>query len=209
MPTASSNQIRRNAARITTMIAIRYPVLFTFLIINSHRRPVPSSRTPATTKSESFQFTSSVNCIAINGMSNRNITVSTMPISLLFFIMINFLLHPPGIFRCRNYSINTCRGRHRNLRGLCNFVNNISIYSYSSLPQLPPPDRAAGKSSLLSLCSSSLWVKIRSSLFDSFLPGLSGKRIDIYILIPFTCKIHYIIIFGSIFAFQPESSLTS
>lgn len=107
MPTASSNQIRRNAARITTMIAIRYPVLFTFLIINSHRRPVPSSKTPATTKSESFQFTSSVNCIAINGMSNRNITVSTMPISLLFFIIINFLSHPPGILPRSNYIIIT------------------------------------------------------------------------------------------------------
>jgi hypothetical protein len=33
-----------------------------------------------------------VNCIAINGKSNRNATVSRMSLSLLFFIIINFLI---------------------------------------------------------------------------------------------------------------------
>lgn len=92
MPTASSTQMRRSTAKITAQMAIRCSILVTFLITNSHRRPVPRSRTPATTKSARVQFTSFVNCIAINGMSNRSATVSTIPISLLFFIVINVFL---------------------------------------------------------------------------------------------------------------------
>lgn len=92
MPTASSAQTRRKATRRATEKAIRYLIFFIFLITRSKIRPVPSSRTPATTKSNGVQFTSSVNCIAINGMSNRNATVSRMNLSLLFFIIINFLI---------------------------------------------------------------------------------------------------------------------
>ena len=92
MPTASSTQMRRSIARRATQMAIRSLILFTFLITSSHIRPVPSSRTPATIKSNRVQFTSSVNCIAINGMSNRIAEVSTIMISLLFCIIINVLI---------------------------------------------------------------------------------------------------------------------
>ena len=89
MPTASSAQMRRRRTRRAEQIAIRYVILFIFLITNSHIRPVPSIRAPATTKSNRVQFTSSVNCIVINGMSNRIADMSTMMINLLFCIIIN------------------------------------------------------------------------------------------------------------------------
>jgi hypothetical protein len=92
MPTASSDQMRKRTTRKATQIAIRYLILFTFLITSSHIRPVPSKRTPATTKSNPVQFTSSVNCIASNGMSNRITEVSPIMISLLFCIIINVLI---------------------------------------------------------------------------------------------------------------------
>jgi hypothetical protein len=88
MPTASSAQMRRNIARIATQMPIRRLVLLTFLRTSSHNKPVPSIRTPAITKSDRVQFTSAVNCIAINGMSNRNATVNAMIRSRLFFIII-------------------------------------------------------------------------------------------------------------------------
>ena len=88
MPTASSAQIRRNIIRIAPISAIRYPVLFTLLKINSHMSPVPSSKIPITIKSSGDHFTSSVNCIAINGTDNKSATVSTMPITLLFLVSI-------------------------------------------------------------------------------------------------------------------------
>jgi len=94
MPTASSAQMRRSTNRSATQAAIRYLILFIFLIKISHVRPVPSSSAPAMTKSNRVQFTSSVNCIAINGMSNRIADVSTMMISLLFCIIINVLISP-------------------------------------------------------------------------------------------------------------------
>ena len=86
MPTASSAQMSRRTTRRATQIAIRYLILFIFLITSSHIRPVPSNRAPATTKSNRVQFTSSVNCIAINGMSNKITEVSTIIIS-------SFVLH--------------------------------------------------------------------------------------------------------------------
>ena len=92
MPTASSAQMSRRTTRRATQTAIRYLFLFIFLITSSHIRPVPSSSAPATTKSNRVQFTSSVNCIAINGMSNRIAEVSTIMISLLFCLFINILI---------------------------------------------------------------------------------------------------------------------
>ncbi len=92
IPTASSAQMRRRTNRRATQIAMRYLILFIFLIASLHIRPVPSSRDPATTKSNRVQFTSSVNCIAINGISNRIADVSTMMISLLFCIIINVFI---------------------------------------------------------------------------------------------------------------------
>jgi hypothetical protein len=50
---------------------------------------VPSSRIAAITKSNSVQFTSSVNCIAVNGISSKSNTVSPIPISLLFCLILN------------------------------------------------------------------------------------------------------------------------
>ena len=90
MPTASSAHMRRRIARRATQTAIRYLIFFTFLITISHIRPVPSNSAPATTKSERFQFTSSVNCMAINGMSNIIIEEKTIIRSLLPFIIIKF-----------------------------------------------------------------------------------------------------------------------
>jgi len=92
MPTASSAQTSSRTIRRDTQTAIRYLILVILLITNSHIRPVPSNITPATTKSNRVQFTSSVNCIAINGMSNRIAEVSTIKISLLFCIIINVLI---------------------------------------------------------------------------------------------------------------------
>ena len=91
MPIASSAQMRRSIIRRTTQMAIRSLVFFIFRITSSHIKPVPSSKTAAAIKSNSVQFTSSVNCIAINGMSNRTATADTMMISLLFCIIINVL----------------------------------------------------------------------------------------------------------------------
>ena len=75
-------------------MAIRSPVLCAFLIASSHIKPVPNSRAPAIKKSNRVQLTSSVNCIAINGMSNRIADMITMLISLLFCIIINVLISP-------------------------------------------------------------------------------------------------------------------
>ena len=92
MPTASSAQKSKRASRIAKHKTIRCLGFFTFLITSSHRRPVPSSKTPAAIKSNTFQFTSFVNCIAIIGMSNRSATVSKMMLSLLFCIIINVFI---------------------------------------------------------------------------------------------------------------------
>ncbi len=92
MPTASSAQMRRSIAKSTTHMTILNLVLFTFLIARLHNRPVPSSRTAATTKSNRVHLTSSVNCIAIIGISNRRATAETMKLSLLFLIIISVLL---------------------------------------------------------------------------------------------------------------------
>lgn len=62
--------------------------LLTFLSISSHKRPVLSKRKPITTKSRLVQATSSVNCIAMNGMSNRIGTTDKMIFSLLCFIIV-------------------------------------------------------------------------------------------------------------------------
>lgn len=91
IPTASSIKIRSSIARIAAHNAIRYLILLTFLHTSSQVRPVPSSKTPITTKSVRVQFTSEVNCIAMNGMSKISATVSTIPLSLLFFIIIHVL----------------------------------------------------------------------------------------------------------------------
>ena len=89
-PTASSIQMRRSATRIAAQRMILWLVSFTFLITTSQIRLVPNNRTPVTTKSARFQFTSFVNCIDINGISSKKTTMRTMPISLLFSLIIIF-----------------------------------------------------------------------------------------------------------------------
>ena len=93
MPTASSAQMKKKTTRITTHKAIRYLILFIFLKTSSHIRPVPKSSAPPTIKSNRVQFTSSVNCIPINGISNRIAEESRIMISLLFCIVINILIN--------------------------------------------------------------------------------------------------------------------
>jgi hypothetical protein len=92
IPTASSAQISIKTIKIVKQIAIRYLIFFVFLITSSHITPVPSRSAPATTKSSRVHFTSSVNCIAISGMSNRIAEMSTIRGSLLFCIIINVLI---------------------------------------------------------------------------------------------------------------------
>lgn len=67
---------------------ILFLVLFTFLITSSHKKPVPKSRIPITTKSPGDQLTSSVNCIAIKGIVNRTAIAVKIMMSLLFFIFV-------------------------------------------------------------------------------------------------------------------------
>ncbi len=88
MSTASSAHMRMRIIRRAKQMEIRYSILFIFLIIRSHIRPVQSNRAPPTTKSKRFQFTSSVNCMTTNGMSNTISEVSTIMTSLLLCIII-------------------------------------------------------------------------------------------------------------------------
>lgn len=76
----------RSIAKTTTHSMIRCDVFFTFLSISSQTAPVPNSRMPATIKSDKVQFTSSVNCMAMRGINNSKVTMSIMPINLLFCI---------------------------------------------------------------------------------------------------------------------------
>ena len=85
MPTASSAHKRRSITKRATYKTILYLVLFTFLIIISIVNPILNRSTAATRKSNKVQFTSSVNCIAIIGMSKRSVTVDPMMIRLFFF----------------------------------------------------------------------------------------------------------------------------
>lgn len=89
IPTANSAQMSRSRTKRATQTATRYLIFFIFLIASSHNRPVPSNRPPATTKSIRVQFTSSVICIAIIGMSNNIAVMSRIIISLLFCINSN------------------------------------------------------------------------------------------------------------------------
>lgn len=53
---------------MTTENKILFLILFTFRITSSHNKPVSNNRMPIMMKSEGFQLTSAVNCIAINGI---------------------------------------------------------------------------------------------------------------------------------------------
>lgn len=90
IPTASSVQTKRNIIKRAAQIMNLCILFLTFLITNSSDSAIPSNKAPAITKSDSFQFTSAVNCIAISGISNRITTDRTITISLLFFTIIRF-----------------------------------------------------------------------------------------------------------------------
>ncbi len=69
---------------------ILFFVVLTFLSVNSHNKPVPDKSKPITTKSDKLQLTESVNCIAINGISNSIIIIASIKNNLLFFIRLFF-----------------------------------------------------------------------------------------------------------------------
>jgi hypothetical protein len=77
MPTASSAQSKNNKSKIIPEISRRCLVLFTFRNTNSITKLVPKSNIPARTKSINDQFTSLVNCMATNGISNRSATIES------------------------------------------------------------------------------------------------------------------------------------
>lgn len=83
MPTASSAQIKNNDRNIITAIIMRCLIFIVFLKQNSITNAVASNNIPATTKSKKLQFTSLVNCIAINGISNKQHTIENMIKSVL------------------------------------------------------------------------------------------------------------------------------
>ncbi len=83
MPTASSAQIKNNERNIIIAIIMRCLVFVIFLKENSITNAVVSNKIPATTKSKKLQFTSLVNCIAINGISNKQHTIENMIKSVL------------------------------------------------------------------------------------------------------------------------------
>lgn len=90
IPTASSAQTSKKASKITPQIRTLCLTRCTFLITSSQSKPVPNNRTPMIIKSLASQFTSVVNCIAMNGMSNRIAATVRMMISLLFFTGFRF-----------------------------------------------------------------------------------------------------------------------
>jgi len=87
-PTASSAQIRKASSRTTPKSKILKWKGFIFLSANSIRKPVPDKSTPIRVKSLISQFTSTVNCMAIKGISSKIPTKDWMIISLWFFIWV-------------------------------------------------------------------------------------------------------------------------
>lgn len=88
MPTASSAQTRRNAARIAHEVN-RCTGLVRLLQAPLSARPLPNRRVLIMTKSAKPQTNSSVNCIAINGISK--ISPATTAIQIIFLICMVFL----------------------------------------------------------------------------------------------------------------------
>jgi hypothetical protein len=56
--------------------------------MNSQTKPVPNSNMAAATKSKAVQFTSLVNCMAINGMDSKTVATKSMISNRLFFIVV-------------------------------------------------------------------------------------------------------------------------
>ena len=84
MPTASSAQVRNSSNKMTTKSMVLDKPVFTYLITSSIASPVPRSNIAAITKSESVQFTSFVNCMAIKGM----LKIKAVAISII--LILNF-----------------------------------------------------------------------------------------------------------------------
>lgn len=68
------------------------PVLFqafvSFLSASSHDKPAPSNKTPIIKKSEPVQFTSSINCMATNGIRSKIATPIKINLSRVYFFKI-------------------------------------------------------------------------------------------------------------------------
>lgn len=88
IPTASSAQIRRKIIKRTRDKIVLFFGSFTFLEIKSYVKTATSKSTAATMKSAIFQLTSSVNCMAISGISNKTATVVIKIISRLLFMIL-------------------------------------------------------------------------------------------------------------------------
>ena len=74
MPTAISAHKKRNVRTIKIKIAIEYDFFLHRSLANSNKEPKTKRSIPITIKSLALQFTSSVNCIAINGMDRISAT---------------------------------------------------------------------------------------------------------------------------------------
>ena len=91
IPTASSIQIRKKVNKIIPKIIILFLMLFTFFITKSIKNAAPNKSDPIIKKSLIFHLTSLVNCIAINGTSNRINTDDKIILNLLYFKDMNYV----------------------------------------------------------------------------------------------------------------------
>ena len=85
-PTAKSIQRSVNKSKRINPATIRCTLLPIFNLISSSANPNPNKSPPATIKSPALQFTSSVNCIATNGIKSKTTTKHSNLINLLMFI---------------------------------------------------------------------------------------------------------------------------
>lgn len=98
MPTANSAQMRKNINNTIPQMSSRHLVLFTFFKTISHNSTIPNNNAAILMKSVMFQFTSCVNCIAINGIVNNRPAIANRNINLLFFITQFFLRYIDLVF---------------------------------------------------------------------------------------------------------------
>jgi hypothetical protein len=91
IPTANSAQMSKSNAKRATQSAMRSRRGCTFLITHSNTQAVTSNSTPAIIKSNHDQFTSCVNCIAMNGTSNKITMESNRKRSRLYCIIVKII----------------------------------------------------------------------------------------------------------------------
>ncbi len=92
IPTARCIQMRRSVTKSAIMAATRWLVLFIFLPASTIKSPVPIRSVPMTMKSNSFQSTSLVNCIATKGIIKMPVvTTKTLAMSLCCIMLLLFV----------------------------------------------------------------------------------------------------------------------